>query len=595
MRRSSIVNRSILAVSVAALSLAGCGGGSLGTGLSLTGTAADGYLDNATVCLDLNLNGQCDTNEPSTTTGPGGTWTLDVSSGQEKAAPILVKATAGSTTDEDTGNPVARDYALYAPAGYKHVNPVTSLVFQQAVKQGLISQGSQQDISAVEQDISQKVFGSANDATLLKDDYVKGETDSTNPTDQAKFKEAHDLAKAIAATVSGSLAKTGQTVISNAGEGAVTLAAYQKVLNNLQVLKSIPAGATEQEIETRTKALQTAVSSTEAESEMPDFSGTLVSYTSLPTLPDAPTDYTAFDGSLSSSNLSLDEYPVSLTVNKDGSATANALVPQHLATAGGAVTTSAISESPVFYWSAAKGGLVQFQPPAALVSWDVSGNATFAGALPAKLAITRITLDGKAIDTSVQRYVDQDWPATALASGTVFPANSAIYVIHGYALAPVLSLQGSCTGTSTPCEPVVTSTAQTVAGTAGQVLDIAVKTDTLGSSSSIFEDAGGVLYQVDNTTSTPSLVKIGAAVAVAATSTMPAMTLLKLDESSTQYTSVEWNDSRIDGEGTPALFSDSQGEHLGLYQPAGGRLYRAALFDNTARDAVVGDISATLQ
>lgn len=592
MRPNPIALKSILAISAAALTLAGCGSGSVSSATSaLTGTAADGYLDNATVCLDLNLNGQCDTNEPATTTGPGGQWILDATAQQEKNAPILVKATAGSTIDEDTGNAVAKDYALYAPAGYKNVNPVTSLVYQQAVKQGLIAPDSQQDITTVEQDIAQKVFGSADAAALLKDDYVKGEADASQPADQAKFKDAHDLAKAIVATVSGALAKTDPNVVSNDGEGAVTLAAYQHVLNNLKVLQNIPAGSTEQEIETKTQSLQVAVTSTDAESEMPDFSGSLVSYTALPGLPDAPTGYTGFHGTLSAGALSLDEYPFSLTLNKDGSATLDASAPQHLGTAGGALTTTATSVAPVYTWSAATGKLVAFQAPATLLSWDSSGVATYAGAVGANVSITRVLVDGKDISTTVQRYLDQDWTDGSLGAATAFPANSAIYVVRAYSTSPVLSVLGD----GTTSAPLVSMTPQTVAGVTGQSLAIGVKTDTYGQSSSVFEDSTGNLYLVDQSSATPALVKIGSATSLAATATMPAMTLLSLQEDSTQYGSAEWSDPRIEGEGTPALFSDAQGEHLGMYQPQGGRLYRATLFDDTARDAVAGDITATLQ
>lgn len=602
MRRSSITAKTFLATSITALSLTGCGGGSVGAVMgSLTGTAADGYLVGATVCLDENLNGTCDTTEPSTTTGPGGQWSLNATPAQEKNAPILVKAIAGSTIDEDTGNAVARNYALYAPAGYKNVNPVTSLVFQQAVKQGLIAPNSQQAITSVEQDIAQKVFGSTADSSLLKDDYVKGETDKTDPTAQAKFKEAHDLAKAIAATVSGSLAKTNQTVISNDGESAVELAAYQNALNHLSTLKAIPAGSTEQEIDDQTKALQVGITSSDAEAETPDFKGTVLDYTALPTQSDFPTQYTAFDGSGPATGLTLNEDPVAVTVNSDKSAMAEALAPLHLTQAGGNVVPSATTADTTYYWSSSAAKLVAFQPKATLLSWTALGAATFANVMSAQVAITRITLDGKAIATTAQRYLDQDWPGTSLGATTAFPSNSALYVLQVYSQSPILSALGSdttsltCPSGSSPCAPLVTQSATTIGSLSGETLDIGVQTDTQGSSTSIFEDGSGNLYQVNNGGSTQVLIKIGSAKSVAATATMPALTLLSLNESSTSYKTVEWNDPRIDGEGTPALFTDANGEHLGMYQDAGGRLYRAVLFDDNAKSAIESDLTATLK
>lgn len=60
-------------LSALALALSGCGddpisdtpsnGGDVT--VSLSGNAADGYLTGATICLDINTNKVCDTNEPT--------------------------------------------------------------------------------------------------------------------------------------------------------------------------------------------------------------------------------------------------------------------------------------------------------------------------------------------------------------------------------------------------------------------------------------------------------------------------------------------------------------------------------------------------
>ncbi|MGH8848934.1 MAG: hypothetical protein ACREXQ_17055, partial [Polaromonas sp.] len=61
----------------AAVALTACGGGSDGPA-NLSGVVADGYLNGATVCLDLNNNMACDAGEPSATTTAGGKYSMAV-------------------------------------------------------------------------------------------------------------------------------------------------------------------------------------------------------------------------------------------------------------------------------------------------------------------------------------------------------------------------------------------------------------------------------------------------------------------------------------------------------------------------------------
>jgi len=62
----------------------------------VSGRVADGYIRGATVCVDLNENDSCDTDEPSAITGPGGTYDLNIPEGatrkverQESALPFF--------------------------------------------------------------------------------------------------------------------------------------------------------------------------------------------------------------------------------------------------------------------------------------------------------------------------------------------------------------------------------------------------------------------------------------------------------------------------------------------------------------------------
>lgn len=92
-----------LAALVLTLTLTACGGSGGGGSLAhmLGGLAVDGYLQGATVFLDLNRNGTLDTGEPSTTTDTNGRYTLDYSAvtGTVTGVPIVIIG----GVDSDTG------------------------------------------------------------------------------------------------------------------------------------------------------------------------------------------------------------------------------------------------------------------------------------------------------------------------------------------------------------------------------------------------------------------------------------------------------------------------------------------------------------
>ncbi|MBI5655566.1 MAG: hypothetical protein HZC44_01565 [Geobacter sp.] len=126
-----------LGVAVVALSgaLAGCGGGGGGTvaGTStVSGVVADGYLRNAELFMDLNGNYQWDAGEPKTVTGQGGTYHLDASSDLVGRYPIVVRAIAGQTIDEDHPlTPIANGYILCAPSSNTaFISPMSTLIQQ---------------------------------------------------------------------------------------------------------------------------------------------------------------------------------------------------------------------------------------------------------------------------------------------------------------------------------------------------------------------------------------------------------------------------------------------------------------------------------
>lgn len=144
---------STLALAATAVLLAACGGGGGGSGPlasanALSGVAVDGYLQGATVFLDLNRNGVLDSGEPSTTTDRNGQYALDYSGVTGNIAGLPVVVTGG--VDSDTGfifggklsAPV--DSATQAQV----ITPLTTLV------DAMVAQGLAADVATARQKVA---------------------------------------------------------------------------------------------------------------------------------------------------------------------------------------------------------------------------------------------------------------------------------------------------------------------------------------------------------------------------------------------------------------------------------------------------------
>lgn len=121
----------VLVVGLVAIGIiAGCGGsGNTTQTTPISGVVADGYLNGAEVFLDKNGNYQWDAGEPKATTGPGGVYTLMVPTADVANYPVVVRAIAGTTVDEDTNTTVSSSYVMSAPAGATgFVSPMSSLI-----------------------------------------------------------------------------------------------------------------------------------------------------------------------------------------------------------------------------------------------------------------------------------------------------------------------------------------------------------------------------------------------------------------------------------------------------------------------------------
>ena len=118
---------------ILALGLQACGGGgttatmSSGSSFSsaVSGNVVKGPLTGAVVFLDRNNNGTLDEGEESVSTGPGGSYNLEVVGDIPDGAQVVV-ITSGAK-DESTGKTLDADVVLKAPATSKVITPLTTM------------------------------------------------------------------------------------------------------------------------------------------------------------------------------------------------------------------------------------------------------------------------------------------------------------------------------------------------------------------------------------------------------------------------------------------------------------------------------------
>lgn len=150
--------------------------------LVLSGTAIDGYLENAKVCLDKNADMKCDVSDGQIVrTDKNGQFTLPYSNSSDLNFPIIVEAISGETIDSDHPNSaIEHSFGLVAEANNSEViTPFTTLVIERAKHDGVSYQDAEAALAA-ELSITVGDLGS---------DYVAG----NNETDQ----QLHALARSV--------------------------------------------------------------------------------------------------------------------------------------------------------------------------------------------------------------------------------------------------------------------------------------------------------------------------------------------------------------------------------------------------------------
>ena len=164
-----------LAFSVS-VALTACGGGGAGASLSgiesqtqLSGQVMDGYIQGATVCLDLNDNGVCEEGEPSTVSGAQGAYVLNHNTAVNLSVLSILANVPVGAIDQD--GPVYTAYQMRTPAQAPAlVTPLTTLATYEMKTTGATWAQAQQAVSlrltgdAVAIDFTQDYVAQANEA-----------------------------------------------------------------------------------------------------------------------------------------------------------------------------------------------------------------------------------------------------------------------------------------------------------------------------------------------------------------------------------------------------------------------------------------------
>ena len=162
---------------------------------TITGTAADGYLRGATVCLDVNENGVCETAEPQDITIAGGVYVIELPSGTDIDKPLLVEVSA-QTIDEDDGGEVGKPYVMKAPAGkHQFVSPITTLVQQKIENNPALS------VADAETKVKSALSMVDHADISLFDDYVAKQNSDETDANNEKYIDLHKTARVIAALI----------------------------------------------------------------------------------------------------------------------------------------------------------------------------------------------------------------------------------------------------------------------------------------------------------------------------------------------------------------------------------------------------------
>jgi len=226
------------------LLLSGCGGGSgssdtkdatesnvsgnNSTDSAISGLVIDGYIQGATVCLDINNNYACDDDEPSALSGPGGAYSFTYSESIPAGTQILADVPVGAV-DEDLGV-VEKPYNMLAPADHPEVvTPLTTLVSQEIISSG-------KTLSSEEAEKSVKIaLGIDTNKDLLANDFV-AEADASLQSSATALAEALAVTKEALESASAADDLTPQEITKAAIKTIKDVVATELIVNGVPTM-----------------------------------------------------------------------------------------------------------------------------------------------------------------------------------------------------------------------------------------------------------------------------------------------------------------------------------------------------------------------
>lgn len=249
--------------------LAACGGGGGGTKdaapLSyVAGTSIDGYLANAKVCVDLNLNFKCDTDEPFAITNANGEYAIAWSGGDASGL-VVITETSKDTKDSDDNGLTFADagrsaFVLAAPIPVGattdiKITPFTTVVTINALPESASATKLSSGDIANSEDSLKKSLGISADKDLMKMDVSK----DTNAKPIAQFM-SHTLGEIQKSVTDNNAAKMKTAVVAVAN---ATTNILQEGVLPVEVTDALKKPAAERAAElNKVPAISSVVSST---------------------------------------------------------------------------------------------------------------------------------------------------------------------------------------------------------------------------------------------------------------------------------------------------------------------------------------------
>jgi len=115
----------------------------------VVGRAIDGYIKDATVCLDINDNGRCDSDEPTTISDTNGTFILKTDGSYSGSYTIIVKGGTDTATNEQFLGTLTNSVSLEENLTevVTHVTPLTTLAVSVAKNENLTMEDAKERVA----------------------------------------------------------------------------------------------------------------------------------------------------------------------------------------------------------------------------------------------------------------------------------------------------------------------------------------------------------------------------------------------------------------------------------------------------------------